>query len=74
MSADECRWVRMMLMGALMCNNDKTREDGYGGAVRMHDLGSRVAGKFPGTSCSDTLCQKIGKTRNKHTDHGASAI
>ena len=33
----------------------------------MHDLGLRVAGKFPGTSCRDSFCQK--KSNNKQKPH-----
>ena len=34
MGLDGCKWVRMMCMGALIYNNDKTRQDGHGGTWR----------------------------------------
>ena len=40
------------------------------GGVCMHDLGLRVAGKFPGTSCRDSFCQK--KSNNKKKPHRTS--
>ena len=35
------------------------------GDVCMHDLGLRVAGKFPETSCRDSFCQKKSNNRQK---------
>ena len=37
------------------------------GDVCMHDLGLRVAGKFPVTSCRDSFCQK--KLNSKQKPH-----
>ena len=51
MGADGGRWVRM---GADGCTGVQQRQNGViwaRGGVGMHDLGPRVAGKFPGTSC-----------------------
>ena len=73
MGTDGCRWVQMMRVGALVYNNDKTGVRWAREGVDMHDLGARVAGKFPDTSCSDAFRQKIGKTRNKYIKHEPSA-
>ena len=40
------------------------------GDVGMHDLGLRVAGKFPETSCRDSFCQK--KSNDKQKSHRTS--
>ena len=47
MGTDGCRWVQMMRVGALVYNNDKTGVRWARKGVDMHDLCSRVAGKFP---------------------------
>ena len=63
------RWVRM---GADGCTDVQQRLNGVmraRGGVGMHDLGPRVAGKIPGTSCPDSFCQKICKTRKKYAQH-----
>ena len=48
-----CLWMRM---GALVCNNDKTKQLGKSyivtGGVGMYDLGNQMDGKFTNTSCS----------------------
>ena len=51
----------------------KQGEMNTGGGVDMHDLGSRVAGKFPGASCAHAFCQKIVKTKRNHTEHESGA-
>ena len=74
MGTDGCRWVQMMRVGALVYNNDKTGVRWARKGVDMHDLCSRVAGKFPDIMFGLILPKKIGKTRNKHTKHEPSVI
>ena len=62
-------WVCMHAYG---CIGSQYRGDGVSsaqGGVCMHDLGVRVAGNFPDTSCPDLFWPNKLKTGNKHTPH-----
>ena len=61
MDADGCRWVQMMRVGALLYNNDKVGVRWAREGVDMHDLGARVAGKFPDIMLRHILPKKTQK-------------
>ena len=66
MDADGCRWVQMMRVGALVYNNDKVGVRWAREGVDMHDLGARVAGKFPDIMLRHILPKKHKNEQQSH--------
>ena len=74
MGTDGCRWVQMMRMGALVYNNDKMGVRWARKGVDMHDLCSRVAGKFPDIMFGLILPKKSAKRETSTQKHEPSVI
>ena len=71
LSYTEFKWIYMGVYGCgyVQWCTMKTKRGKLGtGGTDRHDLWSRVAGKFPDTSCLDTHDQKNRKMSNNHTE------